>query len=150
MFPGLVNCTTIDWFIRWPSDALFEVASKLLESQDVSGSAIRKAICKVFVTAHESAMETSTKMFAAIKRRNYVTPTNYLEFVNGYNTLLREKKKSLADNASKLRGGLTKLDETTIQVGEMQVRKLVFLNSLTDRVHLLWHATCAPAVLGGS
>ena len=25
MFPGLVNCTTIDWFTEWPSDALFEV-----------------------------------------------------------------------------------------------------------------------------
>jgi dynein heavy chain len=126
MFPGLVNCTTIDWFIRWPSDALFEVASRLLHSQDVGSSAIREAICKVFVTAHESVTDTSTKMFSAIKRRNYVTPTNYLEFVNGYNTLLREKKKSLNDKASKLRGGLTKLDETTIQVSELQVRNRTF------------------------
>jgi dynein heavy chain len=24
MFPGLVNCTTMDWFTEWPEDALLE------------------------------------------------------------------------------------------------------------------------------
>ena len=47
MFPGLVNCTTIDWFTPWPSDALFEVAAKLLESADVGSDEIRKAVCQV-------------------------------------------------------------------------------------------------------
>jgi dynein heavy chain len=22
MFPGIVNCTTIDWFLPWPNEAL--------------------------------------------------------------------------------------------------------------------------------
>lgn len=36
MFPGLVNCTTIDWFIEWPADALYEVAARQLgEEQGV-------------------------------------------------------------------------------------------------------------------
>lgn len=79
-------------------------------------------ICvQVFVTAHESVSTKSEDMFDALKRRNYVTPTNYLEFVEGYKSLLGEKKRTLADKAGKLRGGLTKLDETTVQVGEMQV-----------------------------
>lgn len=77
---------------------------------------------QVFVTAHESVGIKSEKMFEALKRRNYITPTNYLEFVEGYKTLLGEKKQALADKAGKLRGGLTKLDETTVQVGEMQAR----------------------------
>jgi hypothetical protein len=25
MFPGLINCSTIDWFTEWPADALYEV-----------------------------------------------------------------------------------------------------------------------------
>lgn len=49
MFPGLVNCTTIDWFTPWPSDALFEVAAKLLEPADVGTPEIRKAVCQVRV-----------------------------------------------------------------------------------------------------
>jgi dynein heavy chain len=32
MYPAFVNCTTIDWFCEWPSDALLEVADKYLES----------------------------------------------------------------------------------------------------------------------
>lgn len=29
-YPALVNCTTIDWFDRWPKDALLEVAHRWL------------------------------------------------------------------------------------------------------------------------
>lgn len=31
MFPGLINCTSIDWFKEWPEDALIGVATKFLE-----------------------------------------------------------------------------------------------------------------------
>jgi dynein heavy chain len=31
MFPGLINCTTIDWFHEWPEDALIGVAQRFLE-----------------------------------------------------------------------------------------------------------------------
>lgn len=58
MFPGLVNCTTIDWFTPWPSDALFEVASKLLESTDVGTPEIRKAVCQVRFHACQSPRMT--------------------------------------------------------------------------------------------
>lgn len=30
MYPALINNTTIDWFMRWPDDALYEVAAKFL------------------------------------------------------------------------------------------------------------------------
>lgn len=47
MFPGLVNCTTIDWFTEWPADALFEVAQKQLGDVDLGSSDVRTAVCKV-------------------------------------------------------------------------------------------------------
>ena len=56
-------------------------------------------------------------MLATLKRKNYVTPTNYLEFVNGYRQLLTEKRAQLQGMAKKLRGGLFKLDETTCRWG---------------------------------
>lgn len=31
MYPGLVNNTTIIWFLPWPEQALFEVSNKYLE-----------------------------------------------------------------------------------------------------------------------
>lgn len=30
MFPGLINCTSIDWFHEWPEDALIGVADRFL------------------------------------------------------------------------------------------------------------------------
>lgn len=30
-FPGLVNCTAIDWFFPWPEQALFAVACSLID-----------------------------------------------------------------------------------------------------------------------
>ena len=95
MFPGLVNCTTIDWFVDWPDDALFEVAQKELEEENLGSDEIKDNVCKTFVTAHQSTSETSKKMLAQNKRHNYVTPTNYLEFVNGYRALLKEKRSEI-------------------------------------------------------
>ena len=158
MFPGLVNCTTIDWFTEWPSDALFEVASKQLQNEDLGSEEVKASICKVrldlpiatslllilqvpltsyimgsppiliwllialyhlsqvFVTAHQSVEATSRRMLAQLSRQNYVTPTNYLETVRGYRSLLKEKRAELGDKANKLKGGLEKLDETSVQV----------------------------------
>jgi len=31
MYPGLVNNTTIIWFLPWPETALYEVSNKYLE-----------------------------------------------------------------------------------------------------------------------
>lgn len=29
-YPSLINCTTIDWFLEWPKEALLEVGNKFL------------------------------------------------------------------------------------------------------------------------
>jgi len=141
MFPGLVNCTTIDWFVEWPPDALLEVAAKQLEEENLGTPEIKLNVCKVFQTAHTSVSEMSKKMLSTLKRNNYVTPTNYLEFVSGYKSLLNEKRKEIGDKASKLRGGLKKLDETGVQVSEMQVvaleKKVVVAKAKRDCEELL-------------
>jgi hypothetical protein len=47
MFPGLVNCTTINWFTEWPSDALYEVATRQMASENLGSEEIKQAVCKV-------------------------------------------------------------------------------------------------------
>ncbi|KAL1139308.1 hypothetical protein AAG570_006294 [Ranatra chinensis] len=34
-YPSLINCTTIDWFLEWPKEALLEVAQKYLQTVDM-------------------------------------------------------------------------------------------------------------------
>ena len=122
MFPGLVNCCTIDWFTEWPSDALQEVANRQMEQEKSMDDTVKESLCAVFATCHRSTSEKSAEMLATLKRKNYVTPTNYLEFVNGYRQLLGEKRAQLQGKAQKLRGGLLKLAETDVKVGELQVK----------------------------
>ncbi len=104
----------------------------------------RYAFCapvQVFVTAHQSVEATSTKMWTALRRRNYVTPTNYLETVRGYKDLLAEKRAELGEKAAKLQGGLQKLDETSVQVAAMkkvaEEKKVVVAQAKADCEELL-------------
>lgn len=34
-YPSLINCTTIDWFLDWPKDALLEVAFRSLTTIEI-------------------------------------------------------------------------------------------------------------------
>lgn len=51
MFPGLVNCTTTDWFMEWPADALYEVATRQMAALDLGNEEIKQAVCKVIVSS---------------------------------------------------------------------------------------------------
>lgn len=46
-----------------------------------------------------------------LKRLYYVTPTNYIELVKGYNDLMEKKKTELGSEIAKLSMGLEKLDD---------------------------------------
>jgi hypothetical protein len=37
-FPGLVNCTTIDWFLPWPEEALISTAQYKIMNVQFQGS----------------------------------------------------------------------------------------------------------------
>jgi len=44
-------------------------------------------MAKMFAMMHQSVNEYSKRMLAEMRRNNYVTPTNYLELVDGYKQL---------------------------------------------------------------
>ncbi|KAE8744396.1 hypothetical protein FOCC_FOCC009000 [Frankliniella occidentalis] len=130
-YPALINCTSIDWFMEWPKEALLEVADKYLRGVDllvsITGAPIarvdkiRAALSFIFSTVHSSVCYYSKKMMIEMKRYNYVTPTNYLELVAGYKKMLNEKRDELSNAANKLRSGLSKIDETREKVEVMSV-----------------------------
>jgi hypothetical protein len=130
-YPSLASCTTIDWFHDWPGVALQEVASKFLEevklekTAELSEAQMKAAIAEAFAYTHMSVTEASVKMLEELKRRNYVTPTNYLELVKGYRTLLEEKRKELRDSIKKLQNGLEKLTESKDQVAVMSAALVI-------------------------
>ncbi|KAH6590256.1 hypothetical protein BASA50_009516 [Batrachochytrium salamandrivorans] len=127
MFPSLVNCTTIDWFSEWPDDALLEVAQSYLSDVNLGSDHIKRSVSQMFVTVHTSVVDMSLKMISELKRYNFVTPTNYLELVTGYRELLCQKRGEIGDSAQKLKTGLSKLDDTRLNVeqisAELEVSK---------------------------
>jgi len=120
MYPSLVSCTTAIWLLPWPAEALTEVALKFLTEGELEEH-LRAPVAEIFGTAHTTVMRFSTRIYQEQKRMNYVTPTNYLELVQGYMKMLQDKQKELGAAADKLRNGLSKLDDARVQVAEMSV-----------------------------
>lgn len=56
-FPSLVNCCTIDWFARWPPEALQAVAAKFMQDVELPADVRGKVItcCRAFHQVRPSA-----------------------------------------------------------------------------------------------
>eukprot|EP01012_Entosiphon_sulcatum_P032728 TRINITY_DN4157_c0_g3_i1.p1 TRINITY_DN4157_c0_g3~~TRINITY_DN4157_c0_g3_i1.p1 ORF type:complete len:4135 (-),score=940.22 TRINITY_DN4157_c0_g3_i1:62-12466(-) len=120
MFPSLVNCMTIDWYNLWPSEALLSVSHRIFEKVDFDNPPLKNAVCEMCVYLHKSVEETSEEYYAELRRRNYTTPTSYLELLNSYLTMLEEQHNSLTDQTNRFQGGLDKLVQTGQLVDEME------------------------------
>lgn len=53
MFPSLVNCCTIDWFTKWPKDALLSVADNSLLEVVPTDTLKRTSLANICVLIHE-------------------------------------------------------------------------------------------------
>lgn len=91
MYPGLINNTTIIYFMPWPTEALYEVANNSLKHFDFEDG-LRSHIAEFFSNAHMKVIALADKMWNELKRLYYVTPTNYIELVKGYCELLNNKR----------------------------------------------------------
>jgi dynein heavy chain len=61
-FPSLVNCTTIDWFSEWPSDALDSVAKRSLADIDMDDE-VRIRCVEMVQQFHEQTVIGSKNFF---------------------------------------------------------------------------------------
>lgn len=119
MFPSLINCCTIDWFMAWPEDALEMVARKFLEEIELDAQIKKESIsmCKYF---HEYIRSLSERYLQELDRHNYVTPTSYLELIMTFKTLLQQKRNEINLMKNRYINGLEKLAFAATQVGIMQ------------------------------
>lgn len=129
LYPPLVNCCTIDWFDKWPLDALHSVAISFLEGSELdkdkkSNDALMASVSKVFVEVYRSVEEETQTFYDELHRRYYTTPTSYMEFVRLYLSMLNEKRAELTFSRDRLSIGLQKLSESNSLVGTMQTELL--------------------------
>jgi dynein heavy chain len=111
-FPGLISCTTIDWFHPWPRDALIDVASRFLEAIEFTSDELRDSIALHMAEVHLS-IDDANKQFLQIERRfNYTTPKSFLELIDFYKKLLGIKRGKVEADIEKLETGLDTLQIT--------------------------------------
>jgi dynein heavy chain len=95
MFPSLVNCCAIDWFLPWPKDALESVANTFLKQIDELPS--REGVVQICVDMQTRVQELTNRYRDEMRRYYYVTPTSYLILIKTFSGML-DKKRSFIDN----------------------------------------------------
>ena len=116
----VLRLAPIDWFFAWPAEALGKVASHLAEETGIANE-YRTAVTEHMVMVHMNALTYAVK-FEELRRYYYVTPKNYLDYIQNYRRMLRESGRKINKAIKRLGGGLTKLKDAAIAVDRMSVQ----------------------------
>lgn len=124
-FPGLIGCCQIDWFLRWPQQALVDVSNKFLAGDtnfnvEVDREEMKFTLVKHIASVHDLVCTGCEDYFAAFRRAVHVTPKSYLAFINSYKKVYTEKLKSIQTQETNVRVGLQKLMEAETGVDLMK------------------------------
>uniref|UniRef100_A0A4W3JLB2 Dynein axonemal heavy chain 6 n=1 Tax=Callorhinchus milii TaxID=7868 RepID=A0A4W3JLB2_CALMI len=121
MFPSLVNCCTIDWFVQWPREALLSVSKTFFTNIELGSEEMKSKFSEMCVEIHTSVNHMAEKYYSELRRRYYTTPTSYLELINLYLSMLEQKRQELVSARDRVKNGLTKLLETNDLVDKMKI-----------------------------
>ena len=138
-FPGLVSNAVIDWFFPWPNDALEKVAEFFLQGEPLPEEHKASVVAHLVFT-HQSVSVAAQKFEDELRRKYFVTPKNYLDYIRNYKVQLKDNNKRINTSVKRLAGGLQKLIEAAENVDRMQVmltEKKVIVDDNTDKVQAL-------------
>jgi len=126
-FPGVISCTSLDWFHEWPREALTDVAQRFLadvelEVEGREEGELTDAIAGHMAQVHLSIADANGEFLRAERRYNYTTPTSFLELISFYKLLLGQKRGRITEQIGRLEVGLQTMAGTTTQVGDLTKR----------------------------
>ncbi|XP_054277851.1 dynein heavy chain, cytoplasmic-like isoform X3 [Macrosteles quadrilineatus] len=138
--PALFNRCVLNWFGDWSDSALYQVGMEFTNKLDLDGApnwkspdffpsafpglptapTHRDAVINACVYVHQTLHKANARLAKRGSRTMAITPRHYLDFINHFVKLHREKCSELEEQQLHLNVGLGKIAETVEQVEEMQ------------------------------
>ncbi|XP_049799902.1 dynein axonemal heavy chain 8-like [Schistocerca nitens] len=116
-FPGLISGCTMDWFSRWPRDALVAVSNHFLkEFYIVCSPNVKQQLIEVMGDVHDGVADICIQYYERFRRQTYVTPKSFLSFLDGYQKIYTGRRENIEMMASRMNTGLGKLVEAAASV----------------------------------
>ncbi|XP_019756852.1 dynein axonemal heavy chain 8 [Dendroctonus ponderosae] len=125
-FPGLISGCTINWFQKWPQDALEEVSQHFLGNYEVvSTPEVKQELIFIMAEVHDGVSDVCDKYYEKFRRRTYVTPKTFITFLAAYKGLYRKKVEDIEVLAIRMKTGLSKLVEAQVSVDVLRTELAV-------------------------
>lgn len=110
----------MDWFSRWPKDALIAVAHHFLNNYDiVCTDTVKKQVVQAMGEFQDFVAENCVGYFDRFRRSVHVTPKSYLSFISSYKTVYKQKKSQIGELAERMNTGLDKLVEASESIAQL-------------------------------
>ena len=120
-FPGLINCTTVDWFLPWPAAGLRSVSESFISNFEMASSAeVKQGLMNHMGNVHKIVQDATLDYFEKYRRNVYVTPKSYLSFIKSYTLVYSREHSNVKGLADKINSGLEKLFQAQEDVGKLK------------------------------
>lgn len=111
-FPGLISGCMVDWFQKWPMDALVEVSNYFLKDDSIECSPqVKKDLIEIMAFVQDNVSDICVEYFNRFRRQTHVTPKSFLSFLDGYKSIYKGTLVTILDQSEKMTNGLEKLYE---------------------------------------